>query len=77
MTHADTQIKTLTLKEWRRIDEDKKCIENGQRYVLRIRDGTAYVVPVDVRPAGGVRRSKPARGELSRVRIALRMGLRG
>jgi len=42
----------LSREEWRRIHEDDKCIEDGQRYVLRFEDGIARIVTVTLSEGG-------------------------
>jgi hypothetical protein len=49
----------LTYAQWRRIPEERKCVENGQHYVLRTREGQAEIAQVIVTSPGFGRTATP------------------
>ncbi|MGQ0594234.1 MAG: hypothetical protein ACT4QB_16780 [Gammaproteobacteria bacterium] len=62
----------LSPEEWRRIREDHKCIEDGQRYVLRFEDGVARILTVTLAEGGGPMagsRRRPRASRCSRERV--------
>ena len=44
----NTPLEILTHAEWQRIPEERKCVENGQHYVLRTSEGRSEIARVVV-----------------------------